>query len=109
MRRTIAAIFSGILLVMTIVTVQASLVRPVWDNGRLFEDPWFVATLVDAYCGFVTFFVWVAWRERSTGARVGWFVAIMLLGNLAMSAYVLVELLRLHPDASLENFLCTKR
>jgi hypothetical protein len=29
---------------------------------------------------------------------VAWVVAIMLLGNMAMSAYVLLQLLRLRPD-----------
>lgn len=105
MRTRIALLFAGILLVMTVVTVRASLVRPVWDNGELLDDPWFVATLADAYCGFLTFSVWVVWRERSTVARVVWFVAIMLLGNFAMAGYVLLQLARLEPQQSLGALL----
>ncbi len=100
MRRRLSALFIGILIVMSIVTVRASYARPVWDNGHLLRDPWFVATLCDAYCGFLTFFVWVAFRERAWSARVGWFVGIMLLGNFAMATYALLQLGKLRPDQS---------
>lgn len=95
MRGTLTLICVGILIAMSFVTVRASLVRPVWDNAHLLEDPWFIATLCDAYFGFLLFYVWVAWRERSLGRRLVWFVAIMLLGNFAMAAYVLLGLARL--------------
>jgi predicted permease len=64
-------------------------------------NPWFIATLFDAYWGFVTFLVWQAWKEQSLAARVLWFVAVVLLGNIAMSLYVLVELFRVHETARL--------
>jgi hypothetical protein len=53
---------------------------------------------MDAYCGFLTFYVWVLFKEARWLPRIGWFIAIMLLGNMAMSAYVLLQLLRLRPD-----------
>ncbi len=56
------------------------------------HHPWFIATLFDAYWGFVTFYVWVAWKERATMARLLWFAAIVLLGNLAMASFVMREL-----------------
>ena len=78
---------------MTCITVAASLDRGVLDAGRgLWPDPWFVATLMDAYFGFLTFFVWVASKEQSWVIRGTWFVAIMLLGNFAMSGYVIWQL-----------------
>jgi len=61
-------------------------------RSATFRDPWVIATLFDAYWAFVTFYVWVAWKEQSLTARVLWFVAIILLGNLAMSAYMLAQL-----------------
>jgi hypothetical protein len=61
-------------------------------RGPVIRDPWVVATLFDAYWSFVTFYVWVAWKEQSLVARALWFVAIMLLGNLAMAAYMLAQL-----------------
>jgi hypothetical protein len=40
--------------------------------------------------------------------RIAWFIAIMLLGNMAMSAYVLVQLLRLRPDQDAWAILSTR-
>ena len=37
-------------------------------------------------------------RKRECCRRIAWFIAIMLLGNMAMSAYVLIQLLRLRPE-----------
>ncbi len=105
MRLLLIFVFLGIFTVMTIATVNASLVRAVWGNGHLLKDPWFIATLCDAYCGFLTFFVWVAYRERSMVARFLWFVAIMLLGNFAIASYVLIRLLRLEPGQPVSDIL----
>jgi hypothetical protein len=63
---------------------------------------WTIATLMDAYFGFLTFYVWVLFKEPRWLPRIAWFAAIMLFGNMAMSAYVLLQLARLQPaqDAS---------
>ncbi len=76
------------------VTTWASLHQPLGDFARsaTFRDPWVIATLFDAYWAFISFFLWVAWKEQSLPARLLWFVAIILLGNLAMAAYLLREL-----------------
>jgi Protein of unknown function (DUF1475) len=63
---------------------------------------------MDAYFGFVTFYVWVLYKEMRWLPRVGWFVAIMLLGNMAMSTYVLTQLSRLRPGEDLSNLLSTR-
>lgn len=87
-------LFVAILGSMLGVTTWASLHQPLGDfvRGSVIRDPWVVATLFDAYWAFLTFFVWVAWKEQTAAARVLWFVAIVLLGNLAMAAYMLREL-----------------
>lgn len=61
-------------------------------HSATIRDPWVIATLFDAYWAFITFYVWVAWKEQSLAARVLWFVSIILLGNMAMSAYMLAQL-----------------
>ena len=48
----------------------------------------------------LTFFCWLAWRERSLSIKVVWFILIMALGNIAMSFYVLVQLFGLRADES---------
>jgi len=83
---------------MTCVTTMASLDRSVLKGGvGLWPDPWFIATLLDAYFGFLTFYLWVIYKETTWAARFGWLVSILLLGNFAMSAYLLGEVLRLRP------------
>lgn len=105
MKLSLLAIFSTIFLAMIGVTFWASSKEAVWNAGHLFGEPWFVATFFDAYCGFITFYVWVAYRESRMISRVGWFVAIMSLGNIAMAVYVLIRLLRLRPGQSWETLL----
>ena len=105
MRTTLVIFFSIVLLVMTVVTVRASLVRPVWANGELLRDPWFIATLCDAYFAFLTFFVWVAYRENRWFSKVCWLIAILLLGNFAMATYVLIQLASLDRDQPLSTIL----
>jgi hypothetical protein len=52
--------------------------------------------------------VWVLWKETRALPRVLWFVAIMALGNIAMSAYVLRQLARLRPDESMGVLLAAR-
>jgi hypothetical protein len=94
---------------MTAATIRATMLRSVFDNGALIGDVWFQATLLDAYLGFVTFFVWVAWKEGTVARGLIWFVLIMSLGNIAMSGYMLWQLLRLPPGAGLSELFARNR
>jgi hypothetical protein len=86
-------LFIAILIGMLFVTAWATLQESVVTGGvKLFAEPWGIATLADAYCGFLTFFVWVAYKERTILAKLLWFVTIMLLGNIAMASYVLWQI-----------------
>ncbi len=86
------------------VTTWASMHQPLGDFARsaAFRNPWVIATLFDAYWAFISFYVWVAWKEQSLAARLLWFVAIILLGNLAMAAYLLRELFAVPAAGSLD-------
>lgn len=99
------ALFVVVIGSMIAVTSWASSQQALGEFARsaTFRDPWVIATLFDAYWAFITFYVWVAWKEQSAGARVLWFVAIILLGNLAMAAYMLVQLFRVPANASLDE------
>lgn len=85
-------LFALILIAMLAVTIWASQYQNVFDAGQVWHDPWSRATLFDAYCGFITFFCYVAWREKRLMDKVVWFILIMALGNIAMSIYVLLQL-----------------
>lgn len=84
------------MVVMTIRTGFAVSLGAAWPSYA--ANPWAIATLYDAYFGFITFFAWVCYKERRVSARIVWFVLIMGLGNIAMSFYVLIQLFRLKPE-----------
>ena len=67
--------------------------------------PWFVATLADAYFGFLWFWAWIAYKETSNLARAGWLVGVLALGNIAMAGYMLLQLRKLPPGAGAEQLL----
>jgi hypothetical protein len=96
--------FAFVLLAMLAVTVAATLDRGItgaWNE--LWPELWFRATLADAYFGFLAFWGWIAWRERSWGIRLAWLMAILALGNFAMAAYALVALGRLRPGEGIDG------
>lgn len=98
-----------VLALMLYVTVSASLHQDVVSATRqLWPDPWFRATLADAYCGFIFFWLWVAWREQSVAKTILWFVLIMTLGNIAMAAYVLMQLRQIRNGENLGRLFSQK-
>jgi len=111
MRTFLIALFIAIFVFMISITLWASANSSLLDpavraayNGQ----PWALATLADAYCGFITFFVWLCFRERSLAIKVLWLVLILLLGNIAMSFYVLLQLFRLKPGEPLTALLAPR-
>jgi hypothetical protein len=100
-KNSLKILFSCIFLTLLGYTAWAGTQQPVLHWGGLTGGPdryWTIATFLDAYFGFLTFYVWVFYKERRWTRRVAWFIAIMLLGNMAMSAYVLLQLWRLKAD-----------
>lgn len=99
-------LFIGIFAVMSALIVWASLEQPIFGIPReVFTNPWFVTTLFDAYFAFITFYVFVAWKEQSLGARLLWLPVVLLWGNFAMAVYMMVELFRIdHIDRLKEVF-----
>jgi len=99
-------LFGGIFVFMIGMTIRTGLTASIsaaWPGFA--ANPWAIATLYDAYFGFITFYAWVAYKERSAGARVLWFLLIMGLGNIAMSFYVLLQLFKLKPEERVDAML----
>jgi predicted permease len=98
--------FGGVLITMLCVTSWASALVPLWQTPHsVVQHPWFIATLFDCYFGFLTFYLWVAYREADWLARALWLLAILALGNIAMSAYMLLALWRLPAGAAIDRLL----
>lgn len=99
MKTALNLLFGFIFVFMVVMTARTSMNVSLWSAMPTFAaSPWSMATLYDAYFGFLTFFCWLAWREPSPTLKVVWFVLIMTLGNIAMSAYVLWQLFSLKKE-----------
>ena len=99
----------AVFLAMVAVTTWASLDANVLVGfQRLLADRWGVATLFDAYFGFLWFWLWIAYKENSPWRSLLWLLLLFALGNLAMAAYVMVQLSRLKPGEGIETLLLRK-
>jgi hypothetical protein len=95
-----------VFVLMVAVTAWASLDANVLVGfQRLLADRWGVATLFDAYFGFLWFWLWIAYKEASLGRSLLWLLLLFTLGNLAMAAYVMIQLHRLQPGGGVEALL----
>lgn len=95
-----------VLVAMVAVTTWASLEANVLVGfQRLLADRWGVATLFDAYFGFLWFWLWIAYKEGRPGRSLLWLLLLLTLGNLAMAAYVLVQVARLQPGEGPQTLL----
>lgn len=98
--------FIAVLVAMLGVTSWASMHVPLWETPReVVGHPWFIATLFDTYFGFLIFYLWVAYKETGIVARVLWLLAILLLGNIAMAVYALIQLFKVPANAPIESVL----
>lgn len=103
-------LFAAIFATMLAGTVRASLAQALFDiPPEVYRNPWFQVTLLDAYFAFLTFYVWVAWKEGGLAARVLWFVAILLWGNFALATYMLRELTRVPAGGDLAAVFTERR
>ena len=99
-------LFALIFLAMLSVIITASIDQNIFEAvGKIWPNWWFRATLADAYFSFLTFFVWVAYKELRLWRKLIWFTSIMLLGNLAISGYMLLELFKLQEQDNFETLL----
>jgi len=101
--------FIIVLVSMLGVTSWASAQCALWAlPGSVGGHPWFIATLFDTYWAFLTFYCWLAYKERSWLARIAWLVGVLLLGNIAMAVYMLIQLFRVPATARMEDILLRK-
>jgi len=96
MVNTLKVLYVAIFITMACVVTWAARQESLFAiPAPVCNDPWFICTLFDAYFGFLAFFIWVAYREKSLMLKAVWFLAIACLGNIAMSSYVLIALFSL--------------
>lgn len=83
---------------VTVVAMVAAIAYG-FANGGFSEEassiwalPWGKVTLIDLYAGLVLFGAWIAFRERRASLVVLWWLALVVLGNLAAGVYLVVAL-----------------
>ena len=126
-RRAIALYFILVLVAMTWVSWYASTAPTITSLAQYaglkgkegvnvikgFEivcsEPWGLATMFDAYFGFLAFWLYVAWRERTVASRLGWLVALLLLGNFAIAGYALLCLKQSGDETDLGKVFFTRK
>ncbi len=122
-RRLLIAYFTIVLLAMTWVSWYACTAPSITSLSEyagkglnviggyvtVCSEPWGLATMFDAYFGFMAFWLYVAWRENSNVARLSWFVALMLLGNFAIAGYALICLLNARGETDLGKIFFTRK
>lgn len=98
-----------IYIVYTVIdtSLQSNLFKE-WDF--LASIPWMKATLVDFYINTVIIFVWMAFREKLWSVRIAWLIPFVLLGSIATTLYVIIQLIKLEKDEPVINaFLIRKK
>ncbi len=110
MKNGLIVFFSIVLVSMLIVTSWASLHENVIAGGaKIIAEPWGIATLFDTYFAFFTFYFWLAYKENHLVRNLIWLVLVILLGNIAMAAYGLLEIRRLGKNFTTEKFLTERK
>jgi|SRR5580700_4728609 hypothetical protein len=96
----------AVVITMLCVNAWAFHIMMVWETPRsVVLHPWIIATWFDVSFAFLTFWVWLCWRERSWLASLIWLVAIFGTGNIAISGYIAWVTWRLPSSASMRDVL----
>jgi hypothetical protein len=109
MRKILFILFFAIFVAMISITIVGVLHENLFTAGaQLWPDPWFRATLFDAYFAFITFIAWVVYKEKTIFMKIIWTLLILSLGSIAMSFYVLMQLFRMGENATWADLLLKK-
>ena len=87
------ASFGCLMLGATIWTCQQQSIFKI--PTEVWQNPWFLATLLDTYLSFLTIYTWVCLRERSWLVKGIWLVLFLGLGTMAHALYIVLALLRM--------------
>jgi hypothetical protein len=92
MRRNLMLFCALVFVAMVAITAWASMESNVAVGfARVAADRWGLATLFDAYFGFVWFWLWILWKEPRWSSRLLWLLLLFALGNLAIAAFVATQ------------------
>ncbi|KAK2976244.1 hypothetical protein RJ640_021955 [Escallonia rubra] len=85
----------------------ATLVYTISIDGLPFRKdlltPWMTATLVDFYINVVVLGAWVSYKEPNCISAILWIVLLVCFGSITTSGYIVLQLIKLSPQESLED------
>jgi hypothetical protein len=91
---------------VTYVVVDTSLQSNLFQEWNyLMGIPWMQATLWDFYANIFILLLWVYYKESNIALKGLWTVLFITLGSIAVSGYVLIQLLKLKTGEGLEKVL----
>lgn len=98
----VAAVFVWVTFVVVDTSLQSNLFKE-WDY--LMGIPWMQATLWDFYANIFVLLLWVYYKESNIALKALWTVLFITLGSIAVTGYVLIQLLKLKSGEGLEKVL----
>lgn len=110
MRNLLIAVFSVLFIYIDYTVVSTSLESNLFKEWDFLSSiPWMKATLVDFYINTVVIFAWMSFRENKWSARILWLLLFILLGSMATTLYVLIQLFSLKKDEPVINAFLLKK
>jgi hypothetical protein len=98
----VSAVFVWVTYVVVDTSLQSNLFKE-WDY--LMGIPWMQATLWDFYANIFVLLLWVYYKESNIALKGLWTVLFITLGSIAVTGYVLIQLLKLKTGEGLEKVL----
>jgi hypothetical protein len=94
-------ITAGMTVAITWASLSASIIAL---PSTLTNEPWFIATCIDAYLALFIIYGWVCCIEKSLSAKAFWFLMILGLGNIGVGAYFIKRVLAMPSIFTLSQF-----
>ncbi|OOQ60559.1 DUF1475 family protein [Mucilaginibacter pedocola] len=102
-------IFSIIFLWVCYTVITTSLQSNLFEQwDYLGSIPWMRATLWDFYANVSVIYLWVCYKEKGIALKIVWLILLVLLGSIASTAFVLIQLFRLKPNEGLKEFFTSR-
>ena len=89
---------------MLITTIWAYLDESILNSDHLFQSPWFIATLIDAYLGHLIIYIWLAITTKDNWFRMITFIGIITLGNFSIGLIIAYRAYQMETGLSLARF-----
>lgn len=99
---SISIVFVWVIYIVVDTSLQSNLFKE-WNY--LMSIPWMKATLWDFYANIFVLLLWVYYKESAIAAKGIWTLLFITLGSIAVTGYVILQLLKLKDGEGIEIVL----